>query len=431
MAEISEVNPAKFGKIKPVIQEAKENPIAHPEDRPILVLNPGHGNEPYILATAIGREVSNKFASAGLEQPILVMPLLYGDRQRNILLEENPNDTSLLYYDEEFGKILKDVVFGAGDFRQHLTQVNTHYDEVEKMLNDRYHKDAQEITAHSLATQESIELSPKNIIGVIGTGNRVGIKIPHRYFAFPELLSRVLNESMQHPELGFSESEMKELATRMMKVEAEYSQVFVPRINPFSYQNASNLDSQPKEINGRLRMYTPAMKADMPKTEGKVEPGVYIMVSGTGSALEANKSLIEAAHDVGIKAYSPQWENIKGTEKMPPSVMGDSNILAIMGRSGWGTGWQAMQLEKPWLVAPYQEGDDPEIYFNNKTIEALRLGKVIGSEGIKGDELTRMAQEISPGLNSLNKTIKHKFRTTNGIDYIANSIFRDLVLKKL
>lgn len=124
MAEVGQDNP----------QAGKESSVAHIEGRPILVLNPGHGNEPYILATAIGREVSKKFASTGMEQPILVMPLLYGDRQRRILLEENPNDASLLYYDEQFGNILKDIIFGSGDFKQHLRQVNTHYDEVEKCL---------------------------------------------------------------------------------------------------------------------------------------------------------------------------------------------------------------------------------------------------------------------------------------------------------
>src|SRR3990167_4398009 len=74
---------------------------------------------------------------------ILVLPLFYGDRQRRILLEENPNDASLLYYDEQFGGILKDVMFESGDFKQHLAQVNTHYDEVEKMLNNRYLVDTQ------------------------------------------------------------------------------------------------------------------------------------------------------------------------------------------------------------------------------------------------------------------------------------------------
>lgn len=414
----------------PITQSVKESTITHTEGRPILVLNPGHGNEPYILATAIGREVSKKFASAGMEQPILVMPLLYGDRQRRILLEENPNDASLLYYDEQFGNILKNVMFGAGDFKQHLAQVNTHYDEVEKMLNDRFRIDAQAITARSVATQESTQLSSRNIIGVIEAGNRVPIKVPHRYFAFPEVLSRVLHESMQNPELGFSESDMKKLAERMMKVEDAYSQVFVPWVSTFSYQNASNLDSQPQSIDGRPRIYTPAMKADMPKTEGEVDPGVYVMFSGTGSATESSKALIRAAKEAGINAYSPPWEIIEGTEKMPPSIMADANIHAIMGRSGWGTGWQAMQLEKPWLVAPYQEGDDPEIYFNNKTIEALKLGKVIGSEGISGDELKRSAQEISPGLHGLNNAIRQRFGTTNGIDYIADHIFQDLVAKK-
>lgn len=298
------------------------------------------------------------------------------------------------------------------------------------MLNNRYRIDAQSITARSVATQESTELSPRNIIGVIETGNRVPVKVPHRYFAFPEVLSRVLHESMQHPELGFSESDMKKLAERMIKVEAAYSQVFVPWVSTFSYQYTSDLNSQPQTIDGRSRIYTPAMKEDMLRTEGKVDSGVYIMFSGTGSAVDANRSLIEAAHEAGIKAYSPPWETIEGAEKMPPSIMANENILAIMGRGGWGTGWQAMQLKKPWLVAPYQEGDDPEVYFNNKTIEALKLGKVIDSKGMSGDELRRSAQEISPGLHGLNEAIRQKFGTTNGIDYIADHIFQDLVARK-
>jgi hypothetical protein len=407
----------------------KESQTDGKDGRPILVLNPGHGNEPYILATAIGREVSKKFVASGMEQPILVTPLLYGDRQKRILLEENPNDAELIHYDERCGEIIGNIMFGAGDFKTHLAQVNTHYDEVEKMLNNRFRADAEDFAVRSLATNEEVTLSPKNIIGVIEAGNRVGIKVPHRYFAFPELLTRVLHESMQHPELGFSESDMKQLAARMMKIEAAYSQVFVPWVSTFSYQHAGNLDEQPESIDGRSRIYTPPMKADIPVTHGEVDPGVYIMFSGTGSAVDANTALIKAAHEAGIKAYSPPWESIEGTEKMPPSIMADENIQAIWGRSGWGTGWQVLQLTRPWLVAPYQQSDDPEIYFNNKTIEALKLGKVIDSEGISSRELTQLAQELSPGLSSLKEATRRKFGTTDGIDYIADHIFRDLMQK--
>lgn len=405
----------------------KERPGAHTEGRPVLFLNPGHGNEPYILATAIGREVSKKFRGAGMEQPLLVTPLLYGDRQKRILLEENPNDADLIHYDEQAGEILQQIMFGAGDFKTHLTQVNTHYDEVDRMLNQRYGVSGDSVTTRALVGDQEVQISPKNIIGAIDVGNRVSLRTPHRYFAFPEILSRVLNESMRHPELGFSESDMKKLANRMMKVEAAYSEIFIPWVSTFSYQHAGDLEQQPDVINGRSRMYTPAMKANIERTEGEVNPGVYIMFSGTGSAVDANKALVQAAHDAGVKAYSPPWETIEGTQKMPPTVMADRNMMAVWGRSGWGTGWQAMQLELPWLVAPYQQADDPEIFFNNMTIEALRLGKMIGAEGISSKELQGVAQKISPGLHSLNSAIKNKFGTTDGIDYMAENIFADLV----
>src|SRR5664279_431903 len=99
------------------------------------------------------------------------------------------------------------------------------------MLNDRYGRSSANVTTRSLATNEQVQISPKNIIGAIDVGNRVSLSTPHRYFAFPELLSRVLHESILHPELGFSESDMKALANRMLKVEEAYSQVFVPWVS--------------------------------------------------------------------------------------------------------------------------------------------------------------------------------------------------------
>lgn len=228
---------------------------AREENRPILMINPGHGNEPYILATSIAKEVSERFRDAGLEQPILVQPLLYGDRQKRILLEENPGDESLIYYDEEYGKILKNIIFGSGDFSTHLRQVNKHYDEVDAMVQQRFGIDSGSFTARSLATNEEFMFSPKNIIGTIDAGSRVTVKTPHRYFAFPMLLSELLNRAIEHPELGFSETDMKQVAARMLKVEAAYSQVFVPWVNPFSFEHSDNLENQPEVVGGRSRIY--------------------------------------------------------------------------------------------------------------------------------------------------------------------------------
>jgi hypothetical protein len=56
--------------VTPDVVVGAETPSAHLDDRTILLLNPGHGNEPYILATAIGREIGKQFISAGLRSAL-------------------------------------------------------------------------------------------------------------------------------------------------------------------------------------------------------------------------------------------------------------------------------------------------------------------------------------------------------------------------
>ena len=227
-----------------------------------------------------------------------------------------------------------------------------------------------------------------------------------------------------HPELGFSESEMRKLAERMIRTESQYAKIFLPWVNTFSYQYG-DLDSQPDRHAGKPITYTPPMKKDIERTHELERPSVYVMFSGTGSAVEANEALVRAANAAGINAYSPPWEKIEGTEKRLPSLLSDAKMLAVMGRAGWGTGWQALQLELPWLVTPFQQGDDPEIYFNNLTIKALRLGREI-TGAITSEELTALATDISPGLRNLRDATRERFGTTDGIDYMAEAIFADL-----
>lgn len=403
-----------------------ESVLSTVEGRPVIVLNPGHGNEPYILAAAIGKEVGKRFVASGLQEPLLVMPLLYGDRQRRIVSEENPDDSSI-YFDPKFGELLREIMFDSGDYGSHIAKIDGNCDEAETQINQRYANDAPTVTVYNNSSNESYALNPRDVIGVIETGSRVSFEKPHKYFAFPELLSRVLDEAMRHnDELGFSESDMTRFASRMRRVEPTYSQIFIPWVSTFSYQYASSLDDQPQIIDGRSRIYTPPMKADIEPTIGQVGPGLYIMFSGTSSAVESNRALVKAAHEAGIQAYTPSWEDVGGAIKIPPTALADTNVLAIMGRSGWGTGWQAMQLAKPWLVAPYEKGDDPEIFFNNKTIMALKLGQVLEGKAIRGDELRNMVNETSPRLLSLKQRIVAKFGTPNGIEYMGERIFSDL-----
>jgi hypothetical protein len=400
------------------------------ENSPIILVNPAHGNEPYILGTAIAKGVGKRLAEQGLGQAKIVVPLMYGERQKRILMEENPDDAGLIYYDEAFGGILRDITFQNGDYSDHLRQIQMHYDEVEAMLKQRFGINANSFDARTLSTNESVSFSPKNIVATIDTAARVTVEAPQRYFAFPLLLSELLRET-QKAGLGFSEADMQAVINRMLKVESAYSQVFIPKINPLSFQYADDLSAQPTTIDGRSRVYTPAMKKDYVKTSGKVEePGIYVMFSGTGSNIEASKALVKAATEAGLRVYTPPWVEVKGSTSVSPDVLSDENIVAVMGRGGWGTGWQVQNLALPWLVTPYEVGDDPEIYFNNKTIEAMKMGKVLTDAGMTFGKLTAIINNLSVGTQALNKRIQDEFGTLNGIDFIADAIAADFLAKR-
>ncbi len=117
--------------------------------------------------------------------------------------------------------------------------------------------------------------------------------------------------------------------------------------------------------------------------------------------------------------------------RAPPSVISDEMIVAVGGRSGWGSGWQAQVFGKPWLVHPYQKGDDPEIYFNNKTIEYLFIGEIIKYEtydfqsGLKG---------IIASCGSVMRAHTRSgqipvFDQMDGIKYVAERITQNIMKK--
>ena len=400
------------------------------ENTPIILVNPAHGNEPYILGTAIARGVSERLARQGLGRARVVVPLMYGDRQKRILLEESGEDAQLIGLDERFGQILKDITFGNGDFHSHLAQIEAHYDNTHNLLQQRFSADSDNFDVRSLTTGEPRAVSPRNIVATIDTAPRVLVDSPLRYFAFPILISELIREA-QKEGLGFSDADMAKLINRMLKVESTYSQVFIPWINPLSYQYVDDLSTQPAVVDGRSRTYTPAMKKEYQKSHGKIEdPGIYVMFSGTGSTLETTHALAKAANEAGLKVYSPPWVDVEGATQVSPDVLSDENVLAVFGRAGWGTGWQVQNLALPWIVTPYESGDDPEIFFNNKTIEALKIGKVLSAGDITPEKLVEAINSLSVGTHALNDKIREYFGTLNGIDFIADAITQDFLAKK-
>ncbi|MDE1860050.1 MAG: hypothetical protein KGH67_06010, partial [Candidatus Micrarchaeota archaeon] len=157
----------------------------------IIVVNPAHGNEPYILGSAIADAVRDRLADRGIKDVKILIPLLYGDRQEGILREEHRGNLSHIYLDGDFGGILKDILFKDGDFASHLSVLNSNYNEVNCRVTERF-LPGNQIQVRSLETGEPLIFNTEDIIATVDTAGRVLIPAPKRYFAFPELLSEIL-----------------------------------------------------------------------------------------------------------------------------------------------------------------------------------------------------------------------------------------------
>jgi hypothetical protein len=395
------------------------------------------GNEPLILAAALQDRVGAGFAENGMGQPIVVLPYLpsRGRKQEDILLEENPDYKGRIYFDEKAGKIVDKITGNQGNFAKHIDNIIEYHAGVEDALNAHYRKET--ITLRSIVTKEEakngvkgekILFSPKKIDFVVEAGNRVSpTEFPNRYFAFPALFSRIAQETMNDLELGFDAVKIQQ-ARDIVKKGENYSLAFIPRENTFSHQY-EKLDDQPSSYGESTIIYTPPLKEDKPEISGEAEPGIYVMFSGTGGAAEANAKLVEAASRAGLKVYVPPWVKIDGAETKLPSILADKNIKAIVGRSGWGTVWQARQYGKALLLTAYQKGDDPEISNNNKTIEKLGYGKVITPEWIENtssEDLTKEFQKLSLVSDQLKAEDKNRWGTADGLKVAADAIVNDL-----
>lgn len=419
-------------RLTPTIEAIRDYATAQSEDSPVILVNPAHGNEPYILGTAIARGVSKRLADNGLGQAKIVVPLLYPGMQERILMEENVDDPSLIHLDETFGDLLRDITYENGDFAGNLTRLNLHYDEVSALLRKRFSVDAENFDARSLGGKDVHSFSPRNIVATIESAGVVSIETPLKYFAFPILVSQMLKAVQDEPnDWGFSETDLAAAVNRMLRVESTYSQIFIPHINPLSYRYADDLSKQPTVIDGKRISETPALKRKYEKTEGRVEkPSIYVMFSGTDSTIDTSKKVAAAAIEAGIDVYSPPWVNVPGAFKASPDILTDRNIIGIFGRSGWGTGWQAQNLALPWIVTPYEKGDDPEIYFNNKTIEALKMGRALSAGEITPQKLVEVIRSLSVGTQALNDRIQQQFGTVNGIDFVSDAIAKDFLEKR-
>ncbi|MBL8159321.1 hypothetical protein JNJ66_02600 [Candidatus Saccharibacteria bacterium] len=407
----------------------------------ILVINPAGGNEPIIRGARIGLAINKKCKLQDMRPLTIVIPIT-DERQRGVLADEllGLTGTERIVLDEGAGGILRTVLKSQGDFVRHVHVLHDEYAMIQAALNARYGRTARHRFTVTDLTGQARSLDPRHIIGTLDIGGRIAIDAHRRDFAFPVLTSELLRAAREAglSAAGVDEAMLQRVEDRLRGTDNEYHYRFLPLVHSLAglavtktadrpmTAKFDELTAQPPQTLAGEVTYTPPLKSIAPlqEYEGVEAEGIYAMLSGTDSGTaETLAATLRAATDAGLAVYTNPWATqADGMVRVTPKAISDPRISAVVGRAGWGTGWQLLNTGKTWLVIPLQDGDDPEIYFNHQTISRLGIGMIIDPANFGAAELTHAIQTYGPRVRELRSLTSMHFGTSDGNELVARML---------
>lgn len=348
-----------------------------------IICNPSYGNNPYLRTAEMALELRTKLG----EEVSVVVPDLYGDKQRRILREEF-GDVPIIV-DSTFGTILSTVCFDGTSFTVFLGRWLSGVDSA------------------SAAAKKHLE-ETYDIVCEISRAPLLELGITPAYYNSWSRLSELYKRAAEE-DVGIDPALLKKASKRMERIEAGYRMHLVNVPGTF--------DPGPDDI---------AIPLSAPLSLIEKDPGgsgVYVTTSG----IPQTASLQHIAECFGVAIYANDPSRLPGAHKAHPSILASGKMTAHIARAGWGSIWTSILTETPIVTPAYVKDEDPEIFFNNARIQELGLGTVFADQS--GEELMEEVQRLRPRITAYKQTLLKQFGTLEGSKVAADHIAKDLLSK--
>ncbi len=370
-----------------------------------ILTNFAYGNAPFILCGHLAKKV----IELSKQDLGIIFPLVYGEKQKKILQEELGDFTKNVFFDKRFGEILSSIFYSGNDFEEHLKEFVESHELKQKELKAHFEK---EIELEDFEGNKKL-ISTSEIICEISRNPQIKTPVKPSFYTNFAFYSEILGESKNNSEININEEFLMKSAEIFKEIENSQSLCFIQQPNSFSYRKQSVEKSNKIEV-------PPFYELDK-TTDVNIEKGIYATITGI-PGLEA---FYEAVTKSGLKVYSSKKvENVDSEVKLP-NVLQNDNILFHFCRSGWGSVAKSIIAEKPIITLPYQKGDDPEIYFNNKTLKELELAIFLDAD-FDTSKLFFQGEKIKKNYLALKNELKNNFGTTDAFGYTAEQILKHL-----
>src|SRR3989344_1115555 len=376
-----------------------------------MVTNFAYGTGPYLRTTEVALAVNRERESRGLERWGIIVPLVYGAKQRRIMLEqfgeyvqEYPGEILL---DQTLGDILTTVFYGD----------NTYAAALEAWV-DTYERASREAHRHLVGyleletlLGEHRDLRDVDFVIELSRAARLSYRVAPIANVTFGYISEILRHALEEPEsvIAVDRSLVRRAIVVAEEIEggAEWHGLAEP--STFSYLPARALRYPTEEA---IQPTIPPPSPD----HALMGDGIYVTVTG----IPGIERLYREAEALGMKLYSNDPKAIPASERLLPHAVGNPHIKLQFARSGWGSVWLSQLSGTPLVVPDFDPADDPEIYFNNRCVEMLGLGIVWRGQSLV--EILADAEKLRPGIQKRNRDLERRFGTLDGNRYAAQRI---------
>ena len=385
-----------------------------------ILINFLHGNSPYLRTTELALAVGELLEKERGISCGIVVPLVYGDLQKKIMLENFEEDVvknpDKILFDKNLGDMLRPL-FYSGD-ASYEDALNYFYDNYKK-TQDKMHAYIERGLELEDFEGNAYTLPRSDILMEINRCPQLHTGITPSYFTGFDYISEVLRHALDEPNIAIDKEVLKKNIPLYEDIESKQALHFIAEPSIFSYEGNRPRKYEtetftPPNTNQSKRITEPTSETS--ETTSDIEKGIYVTVTG----IPGLERLFQEVLDIGLKIYTHRPELIEGSVKAPPSIVADPNIIFHFARSGWGSVWLSLFTKTPFITRPYTDKDDLEIYYNNLSLEHLGFGKIYRGESL--DELMAYGEVYKKNATSIHNQLLEKYGTTDGIAYTARKI---------
>lgn len=382
-----------------------------------IITNFAYGTGPYLRTTELALTINEQLGSQGRERFGIIVPWVYGKKQKRIMLEEfsaaNQKYPGEILLCARLGEILKTIFYGDNTYQQALEIWADKFTEVNSAATNYLKGD---IEVEDLGERNRKVVSGQDIVIELSRSGRVKYGLPLScgvsFGHVSEILKNTLAVSTN--EIAVDRELVKRVIPLAEEIESQYRFMAIAHPGTFSYLESRQ--PYPREISIPPTIYPPVPNND------DIAEGIYVTITG----IPGLERLYQEAQKLGLKIYSNDTKAVPGSEKLLPHVVPNPKIKLQFARSGWGSVWLSMLSETPFVCPEFDPKDDPEIYFNNLCIEKLGLGIVYRGQSLK--EMMTQAEKMKPAGRAFNQGLLEKFGTLDGNHYTAKLIVEDFLL---